>query len=47
MKTARPQRLIIIRVDEMRRILFNLKTSPDMPAPELPISAISYSLLIA
>jgi hypothetical protein len=40
MKTARPQRLINIRMDAMRRIFFNLKIFPDMPAPGLPVIAI-------
>jgi hypothetical protein len=40
MKTARPQRKINIRMDGMRRIFFNLKISPDMPAPGLSIIAI-------
>jgi hypothetical protein len=40
MKTPRPQRMINIRMDGMRRIFFNLKISPDMPAPGLPIVAI-------
>jgi hypothetical protein len=40
MKTARPQRLISIRADEIRNIFFNLKISPDLPVTELPLIAI-------